>query len=1057
MINKIRQAQSAPTPAIPLNESLQQHNVGVSVYDSEFLLVSCNKRFLEMFDLPKDMVQPGAPLVSILRLLAERGEYGAEDVDDFVRSVIKSLRTMHGPLTYERCRADGFYYESNTTRLESGCYITIHTDITQRKKHDGELNQAHEVMRARMLESVVELRQRKRQWERELLAERELLESVLDNMRHGIIVVDKDMRLRVGNRVLLDLLDYPGWLIVPGTPYEQIARYNAERGDYGPGDVEDLVRQRMEHAHNPTPHKIEQVRHNNRVVEVCGDPMPDGGFVTTYTDITERKQAEDLLLESKRDLDETLAELELILKNASLGVSTVIPEPGGRRTLRRVNLALERMLGYAHGELEGQDTRILYADEGGYATVSMAYRSVVKSGQTYTGEHVFQCKDGRTINVTMRGSAIDPSEPYKGAIWLVEDITERKRIEAELAAKTELLKSGTDNMPAALVVWDSELNYVLWTPNVEEYFNLPPGFLVGKNLEQMCRYFAERGDFGTGDIETQVREQMRPYLARETMHVERHMPDGRILEVRRHPLPNGGYVSVSQDITERKRLEAELLRAKERAEQDARAIRLKSKQVTSLLDNSGQGFLSFGGNLVVDPEYSHACLALLGQVPAGKDAAKVLFAEEERKANLLRKTISMALGEADLLKRDMMLSLMPGEFRCRNKFVKAEYKILENGHVMVVLTDVTEERRLEERVRNEQRRLEMIVAAVTETQDFFDTVGAFRIFAGVELPAMLEAQASPNVVVKELYRQVHTFKGLLNQFSFSQTPQALHELEGRLEALRQSDENLSLQDVGAVVLPVPYEALLDTDLAALREALGADFLENTDRIMLTSAQAGQLEELATLLLHDDRASFMNAGIRRLLQEISCLRKLPVKNFLKSFDRLIEQTAERLGKEVAPVEVQGDDIWVDPKTYRPFLRSLVHVFRNAAVHGIEDPDTRLKAGKQEAGAITCNVRRDGATLKLEIADDGAGIDLDPLRRRAAAAGLFDCGEAASVADGEIANLIFLDNMSTNNEASIFAGRGVGLSAVYNEARKLGGDVSVRTSAGKGTWFQFSLPL
>jgi chemotaxis protein histidine kinase CheA len=169
-------------------------------------------------------------------------------------------------------------------------------------------------------------------------------------------------------------------------------------------------------------------------------------------------------------------------------------------------------------------------------------------------------------------------------------------------------------------------------------------------------------------------------------------------------------------------------------------------------------------------------------------------------------------------------------------------------------------------------------------------------------------------------------------------------------------------------------------------------------------------------------------------------------------------AERMEKEVAPIEVKGGaDVWIDPHAYRPFLRSLVHVFRNSVAHGIESPDARWEAEKDEAGKITCSVALAGNTIKLTIADDGAGINLDALRQRVAAAGICTATEAAEMADDEVAKFIFMDNISTQKEVTELAGRGVGLAAVLNETKNMGGEVMVKTVAGQGTEFLFTLPL
>jgi two-component system chemotaxis sensor kinase CheA len=128
-----------------------------------------------------------------------------------------------------------------------------------------------------------------------------------------------------------------------------------------------------------------------------------------------------------------------------------------------------------------------------------------------------------------------------------------------------------------------------------------------------------------------------------------------------------------------------------------------------------------------------------------------------------------------------------------------------------------------------------------------------------------------------------------------------------------------------------------------------------------------------------------------------------------------------------------------------------------VHGIEEPDVRLEMDKDETGKITCSIRLDDTSLKLCIADDGGGIDVAALRERAVSAGLIAADQVAAVADAPILDLIFLDNFSTRQETSELAGRGVGLAVVRSETRKLNGDVVVRTTAGLGSEFLFTLPL
>ena len=135
-----------------------------------------------------------------------------------------------------------------------------------------------------------------------------VLSATLENLDHGVSVIDRDMRLVAWNRKYLEMYQYPKGMIRVGVPVETLVRYNAEHGECGPGAPEEHVRRRLDHLKQGSSHRFIRVRRNGSVIEMRGNPLPGGGFVTTFNDITEFVRAQDELEESKNSLEARVAE-----------------------------------------------------------------------------------------------------------------------------------------------------------------------------------------------------------------------------------------------------------------------------------------------------------------------------------------------------------------------------------------------------------------------------------------------------------------------------------------------------------------------------------------------------------------------------------------------------------------------------------------------------------------------------------------------------------------------------------------------------------------------------
>ncbi|WP_293999416.1 PAS-domain containing protein [Sphaerotilus sp.] len=136
----------------------------------------------------------------------------------------------------------------------------------------------------------------------------ELLQAGLDLLDQGITVFDADLRMVAWNQAFLRLLDFPPALAHVGSPFESFIRFNAERGEYGPGAVDGLVAERLHQARAFQSHATERHRPNGQILAVRGEPLPHDGFVTLYTDITAQRRYEQLIREQNTELEHRVAE-----------------------------------------------------------------------------------------------------------------------------------------------------------------------------------------------------------------------------------------------------------------------------------------------------------------------------------------------------------------------------------------------------------------------------------------------------------------------------------------------------------------------------------------------------------------------------------------------------------------------------------------------------------------------------------------------------------------------------------------------------------------------------
>ncbi len=512
-----------------------------------------------------------------------------------------------------------------------------------------------------------------------------LLQALVDNLPIGVSLVDRNLNAVAFNQQFLDLLEFPQDRFAVGDPFEKFIRFNAERGEYGDGDVDKLVHDRVALAANPRAHCFERVRPDGDTIEISGTPLPGGGFVTTYIDVTERKaaaarlaasearfrdfaeSASDWLWEQDADLRFTFVShggLEPFGLNAAdfIGKSRqetgLEPSDGGDWQAHQADLAARRpfrdfkvahrgfsdktfwvtLSGWpifdAKGVFKGYrgTGRDITAGVEAEERLGLAQRRLSAAVANLTdGIAIFDCDDrlvlcneafrqsvrpidhlcvpGVTFEELLRQSVahgrfaeidVNPEEfiarrlaqhkdvhsnyerrlangswllvreqrlPDGGSALVVTDITGVKRREAELGRKSELLQATLENMGEGIGVYDRNMRLIAWNDRLVELLEPPDGLVhVGMSFEALLRYQAESVEPGDDEVKEVIRQLVDSARAADGSRHGSWRRNGRHIELRCNPMPEGGFVTLYSDTTERVRAEIALRDAKESAE-----------------------------------------------------------------------------------------------------------------------------------------------------------------------------------------------------------------------------------------------------------------------------------------------------------------------------------------------------------------------------------------------------------------------------------------------------------------------------------------------------------
>ncbi|MCP4661583.1 MAG: hypothetical protein GY856_39790 [bacterium] len=363
----------------------------------------------------------------------------------------------------------------------------------------------------------------------------------------------------------------------------------------------------------------------------------------------------------------------------------------------------------------------------------------------------------------------------------------------------------------------------------------------------------------------------------------------------------------------------------------------------------------------------------------------------------------------------------------------------------------------------------------------------------------------------QVKRELHTLKGNSGMMGFHDLQGQAHQLEDQVEALDPEEPHIDdflagldelrrgLEAVREV--EAPEETAETTPEAAPREAApreaapreaappataqAPDLVAGSVRVpfskidQLVELQAETLifrNRLADALSKglalqeeggDDAESFFTRSVAgweeaeharqelektlNLVQErVTEFGMVPLQSLFRSLGRIIHDESTREGKKVG-FEIEGGDTPIDKTLLEAAGEVLGHLVRNSVIHGVETPDERRRKGKPEAGRVRVSAALEASQVRIQVTDDGAGIDLEALQARAE-----EMGSRVETTDSRF-GLLFIDGISTRPDADLGAGRGVGLSAVKRTVERRAGRIEVRSERDVGCSFALRLPV
>ncbi|HLA33362.1 MAG TPA: HAMP domain-containing protein [Rhodocyclaceae bacterium] len=479
-------------------------------------------------------------------------------------------------------------------------------------------------------------------------------------------------------------------------------------------------------------------------------------------------------------------------------------------------------------------------------------------------------------------------------------------------------------------------------------------------------------------------------------------------------------------------------------------LRQKTNDVNNMLQNMRQGIFTIVTGGVIHHEYSTFLADIFEtREVALKPALSFLFANS-------------SVGADELSQMDASLGSMVGEdavmFEFNSHLLSTEYsKTFPDGRtkilaldwnpvldadnlidkVMVTVRDVTELKILQMETEKQKVELDIIgqILAISQKK-FVEFIETSHEFIEENKSLIEKASGVDRDIVAVLFRNMHTIKGNARTYGLTHITDQVHAAETTYSRIRSGEDTewqpeLLLEELQATRVCIDrYDNVFKQKLAGFSSGDG-EFLDRAiiDRITRAVEVVNDLSQVNEL-----RNSF-----RMIKSSISTIGTESIDDVLKGIVNGVPSMARELNKELPDIVIKDNSIRLK-KEVVPLLRNVfMHAFRNSMDHGLESTEQRIAKGKTPQGHIFLEISLDPDEMTFTFNDDGKGLALDRIYRKALETGQLSAGQA--VGDEQIAQFIFHSGLSTADVVTSVSGRGVGMDAIKKFLRKQNGDIRI----------------